>query len=98
MMLQVVGECSDTLTVYDEIVNWEADNSCNVSDATAKTLASWYSCGPMMLDFSYGLVVSALPLRYEVVKAQQYFIDCPGDLLNIAALLSWINSKLLTVR
>ncbi len=101
-MLKVAVNGADTITAFDDIVEFEATGQV-ISDSAAKAIASWYVSGPIMTAFSRGQSVCGVALRYELGDAQHDFRVQPdpyasGDLLCLDALLSWINSRLLPVR
>jgi hypothetical protein len=102
--IQVTEPWSDTLTVAREIDSHEL-----ISDATAKTIASWYApIDTSLYAFSRGESVRATRLGYDILAVRQEFCyaftnngswfytdkSVCRDVANLDALSAWLKAKL----
>ncbi len=95
----VTDKASDTETTWDEIIEFENDPTYIMTDASARTIASWYVSTPAMIALSSGQSVRTLRLVYDIGTIMQEFIENPdtysaGDILHLSALLAWVRSHL----
>lgn len=96
-IVRVTDSASDSLTAYDEVVEYEATET-DISDATARTIAGWYVQTPVMGEFASGVAVRLMALVYAVGDMTHAYLSYPdewskGDVLNLNALDSWCDAK-----